>query len=207
MSKKLKIDFKMTPKVTWVTSDTPDYDDFVSNWKECHEDWDEPPAEGSQAFYEAVSEEQAIFWDDFKTNFENCHLIGKTCLFMGRYNSRYPEFQPSCDAGNVIRIDSIDDFMKFTGDHPDHVDIWSDKDGLHVQNAHHDGTLSLVVNRLRGSHHSKSELSPMLSGPPREGTSRRIATPGTSRDEGTTHAGLNPVRRERVAGATVNCIV
>ena len=148
MSKKLKIDFKMTPKVTWVTSDTPDYDDFVSNWKECHEDWDEPPAEGSQAFYEAVSEEQAIFWDDFKTNFENCHLIGKTCLFMGRYNSRYPEFQPSCDAGNVIRIDSIDDFMKFTGDHPDHVDIWSDKDGLHVQNAHHDGTLSLVVKTL-----------------------------------------------------------
>ena len=33
MSKKLKIDFKITPKVTWITSDVPDYEDFKSNWE------------------------------------------------------------------------------------------------------------------------------------------------------------------------------
>lgn len=148
MSKKLKINFKMTPKVTWITSDIPDYEDFVDNWNECHDGEVEPPEEGSQEFWDAVNDEQTMNWEDFRTNFKYGHLIGKTCLFRGRYSSRYPDFQPSCDAGRVITIDSIDDFMKFTGDHPDNVDIWTDKDGLHVQNAHHDGTLSLVVKTL-----------------------------------------------------------
>jgi len=148
MSKKLKIDFKITPKVTWITSDIPDYDDFVSNWAECHDGEDEPPEEGSKAYWDAVSDDQSIDWDDFKTNFKYGQLIGKTCLFIGHYSSRYPGFQPSGDAGRVVKINSISDFMKFTGGNPDNVDIWSDKDGLHVQNAHHDGTLSLVVKTL-----------------------------------------------------------
>lgn len=148
MSKKLKIDFKITPKVTWITSDAPDYDDFVDNWNECHDGEVEPPEEGSQEFWDAVNDEQTMNWEDFRSNFKYGHLIGKTCLFRGGYSSRYPYFQPSSDAGRVIKIDSIDDFMKFTGDHPDNVDIWTDKEGLHVRNAHHDGTLSLVVKTL-----------------------------------------------------------
>lgn len=148
MSKKLKIDFKITPKVTWITSDIPDYEDFKANWEECHEA-DEPcPEDNSREYWVLVSDEQAMNWDDFRSNFNHGQLIGKTCLFRGGYSSRYTNFQPSCDAGRVIKIDSIDDFMKFTGSNPDHVDIWSDKEGLHVQNAHHDGTLSLVVKTL-----------------------------------------------------------
>lgn len=148
MGKKLKIDFKITPKVTWITSDSPDYDDFVENWNACHDDGEEPPAEDSKAYWDAVNDDQSMAWDDFRANFNHGHLIGKTVLFRGRYSSRYPDFQPSGDAGRVIRIDSIDDFMKFTGGHPGHVDIWQDKEGLHVSNAHHDGTLSLVAKTL-----------------------------------------------------------
>ena len=148
MSTISKIDFKRTPKVTWITSDIPDYDDFVARWNDWHDDGEEPPAEDSQAFYDFISEDQSIAWDDFRLNFESSPLIGKTCLFRGDYFSRYPDFQPSGVAGRVLTIESIDDFMKFTGDHPDHVNIWSDKDGLHVQNAHHDGTLTLTVKTL-----------------------------------------------------------
>ena len=148
MTKKPKIDSKITPNVTWITSDIPDYEDFKSNWEECHEADDHCPEDNSREYWEAVSDEQAMNWDDFRSNFNHGHLIGKTCLFRGGYSSRYTNFQPSCDAGRVIKIDSIDDFMKFTGSNPDHVDIWSDKEGLHVQNAHHDGTLSLVVKTL-----------------------------------------------------------
>ena len=143
-----KIDFKITPEVTYITSGIPDYEDFKSNWEEWH-GADEPcPEDNSREYWEAVSDEQAMNWDDFRSNFNHGQLIGKTCLFRGGYSSRYTNFQPSCDAGRVIKIDSIDDFMKFTGSNPDHVDIWSDKEGLHVQNAHHDGTLSLVVKTL-----------------------------------------------------------
>ncbi len=142
-----KIKFNITPKITYITSDTPEYKDFKSTWLECHDEADEAdcPEEGSEAYWEEVAEEQERTWDDFRTNFEHSELIGKTCLFTGRYVSRYPEFQPSSDAGKVITINSINDFMKFTGDHADNVDIWQDKDGLHVSNAHHDGTLSLNV--------------------------------------------------------------
>lgn len=148
MGKKMKIDFKMTPKVTYITSDTPEYDDFVANWKECHDDDEEPPEEASPDFWDAVSVEQSNNWDNFRGNFKYGHLIGRTCLFRGNYSSRYQDFQPSCDAGKVVKIDSIDDFMMFAGKHPADVDIWQDKDGLHVQNAHHDGTVSLVVKTL-----------------------------------------------------------
>lgn len=140
-----KINFKRTPKVTYITSDVPDYDDFKANWEEWHEA-DEPcPEDNSREYWEAVSDEQDREWDDFRSNFKHGELIGKTLLFTGHYSSRYQDFQPSSDAGRVITINSIDDFMKFTGDHPDNVDIWQDKDGLHVSNAHHDGTLSLDV--------------------------------------------------------------
>lgn len=140
-----KIDFKITPKITYITSDTPDYEDFKSNWEEWH-DADEPcPADNSSKYWEAVSDEQSREWENFRDNFNHGELIGKTVLFTGHYSSRYPDFQPSSDAGRVIAINSIDDFMKFTGDHPDYVDIWQDKDGLHVSNAHHDGTITLDV--------------------------------------------------------------
>lgn len=140
-----KIDFKITPKVTYITSDAPDYEDFKSNWEEWHDGEEPCPEDNSREYWDAVSDEQARDWDDFRSNFNHGELIGKTLLFTGRYSSRYPEFQPSSDAGRVITINSIDDFMKFTGDHADNVDIWQDKDGLHVSNSHHDGTLSLDV--------------------------------------------------------------
>ena len=57
MATKTKIDFKITPKVTWITSDAPDYDDFVDNWNEAHDGEVEPPAEGSQEFWDAVNDD------------------------------------------------------------------------------------------------------------------------------------------------------
>ena len=113
MTKKLKIDFKITPKVTWITSDIPDYEDFKSNWEECHEADDHCPEDNSREYWEAVSDEQAMNWDDFRSNFNHGELIGKTVLFTGRYSSRYTNFQPSCDAGRVITINSIDDFINY----------------------------------------------------------------------------------------------
>ena len=83
-----KIDFKITPKVTYITSDIPDYEDFKSNWEEWHEA-DEPcPEDNSREYWELVSDEQAMNWDDFRSNFNHGHLIGKTCLFRGGYSSR-----------------------------------------------------------------------------------------------------------------------
>ncbi len=140
-----KINFKITPKVTYITSDVPDYEDFKSNWDECHDGEVPCPEENSRKYWEAVSDDQSREWDDFRSNFNHGELIGKTLLFTGHYSSRYANYQPSGDAGRVITINSIDDFMKFTGDQADNVDIWQDKDGLHVSNAHHDGTLSLDV--------------------------------------------------------------
>lgn len=148
MAKKQKINFNITPKFPWVSDDTMSYDDFVASWTECHDNDEEPPAEGSAEFFNVLAEEHDMMWNIFKDKFENCHLIGKTCLFIGKYISNYPDFQPSGNRGRVIKIDSLNDFMMFTCGHPDKVDIWSDKNGLHVQNDTHDGTITLVVKTL-----------------------------------------------------------
>lgn len=148
---KTKIDFKVQPKVTWITSDLPDYDDFQTNWAECHDGEDDYPcpAENSREYFEAISDDQQREWDDFKGNFKYGYLIGKTCIFMGHYSSRYQDFRPSCNGGNVTKIESFDDFLEaFAGKNPDTVDIWQDADGLHAQNAHHDGTAEYTVKTL-----------------------------------------------------------
>lgn len=146
-TKELLIDFQATPKVTYITSDTPDYEDFKRNWLECNEGVDESecPEEGSEKYLQEVADDQDREWDDFKTNMECSPLMGKTCLFFGHYNSRYPSYQPSGAAGKVIEVNSVDDFLKFIGRSSYSQDIYIDKDGLHVADHHHDGTLSLDV--------------------------------------------------------------
>lgn len=140
-----KINFKNTPKVTYITSDAPDYEDFKSNWEEWHDAEEPCPEDNSREYWEVVADEQSRDWENFCDSFNHSELIGKTLLFSGHYFSHYSDFQQSGDAGRVITIDSIDDFLKFTGNHPDHVNIWQDKDGLHVSNSHHDGMLYLDV--------------------------------------------------------------
>lgn len=148
--KECRINFSTLPKdkkIVYITSDTPEYEDFKSNWLECHDEADESecPEENSAAYWQEVADEQAREWDDFKTNMKYSPLMGKTCLFFGRYNSRYPDFQPSGPAGKVIEVNSVYDFLKFCSDSSDAQDIYIDKDGLHVVDYHHDGSLHLDV--------------------------------------------------------------
>lgn len=144
------INFSELPEgkqIVYITSDTTEYEDFKSNWLECHEGVDEAecPVEGSEKYWQEVSDEQAREWDDFKSNMEHSPLMGKTCLFFGHYNSRYPSYQPSGAAGKVIEVNSVDDFLRFITNSSYGQDIYIDKDGLHVADHHHDGTLSLDV--------------------------------------------------------------
>ena len=146
----IKINFDLLPKgqkIVYITSDTPEYEDFKANWLECHDEADESecPAEGSAEYWQEVADEQEREWDDFRSNMKYSSIMGKTCLFFGRYNSRYPDFQPSGPAGKVIEVNSVDDFLRFIGRSSDAQDIYIDKDGLHVVDYHHDGSLSLDV--------------------------------------------------------------
>lgn len=148
--KECRINFSDLPKdkkIVYISSDTPDYEDFKTNWLECHDESDESecPAEGSAAYWQEVSDNQAQEWDDFKANMKYSPLMGKTCLFFGRYNSRYPDYQPSGPAGKVIEVNSVDDFLRFISNSSNAQDIYIDKDGLHVVDYHHDGSLSLDV--------------------------------------------------------------
>ena len=149
--KESRINFDMLPKdkkIVYISSDAPDYDDFVDNWNENHDGEEEAPAENSQAYWDAVSDDQAREWDDFKANMKYSPLMGHTLLYFGNYNSRYPDFQPSGPAGKVIQVNNVYDFLKFAGDRSDAQDIYIDKDGLHVADYHHDGSLSLEVRIL-----------------------------------------------------------
>ena len=147
--KESRIDFNVCPKCTYISSDTPSYEDFKSNWAECHDgDMEGCPEEGSSAYWEMVADDQSRDWDDFKSNMEYSPLMGHTLLYFGRYNSRYPDFQPSGPAGKVIQVNDVYDFLKFAGDRSDAQDIYIDKDGLHVADYHHDGSLFLEVRIL-----------------------------------------------------------
>ena len=151
--KESRINFDMLPKdkkIVYITSDTPEYKDFKSNWLECHDEADESecPAENTAAYWQEIADEQEREWDDFKTNMEYSPLMGHTLLYFGNYNSRYPDFQPSGPAGKVIQVNNVYDFLKFAGDRSDAQDIYIDKDGLHVADYHHDGSLSLEVRIL-----------------------------------------------------------
>jgi len=151
-TKTLKIDFKVNPKVTYVSPEIPDYEDFKSYWADCHDGEEDEypcPEENSSEYWDEVNFQKQLEYDDFKGNFKYGHLIGKTCMFLGFYDSRYPDFRPSHGGGNVRRIDSFDDFIEaFAGSNPDDVTIWQDKEGLHVQNTHHDGTTTFTVKTL-----------------------------------------------------------
>lgn len=151
-TKALKIDFKINPKVTYVSPDIPSYKDFQTYWADCHDGEEDEfpcPEEGSEAYWDEVNLQKQLEYDDFRGNFKYGPLIGKTCVFLGFYDSRYPDFRPSHGGGSVKKIESFNDFLEaFAGRNPDVVTIWQDKEGLHVQNAHHDGTSTSLVKTL-----------------------------------------------------------
>lgn len=151
-TKALKIDFKINPKVTYVSPDIPSYKDFQTYWADCHDGEEDEfpcPEEGSKEYWDEVNFQKQLEYDDFRGNFKYSSLIGKTCVFLGFYDSRYPDYRPSHGGGNVTKIESFNDFLKaFAGSNPDDVTIWQDKEGLHVQNAHHDGTSTSLVKTL-----------------------------------------------------------
>jgi hypothetical protein len=133
-----KIDFDKVPegKISYISSEIPDYEYFVENWKEDHGEDSEVPGDGSQEYWDWVNDMQELDFDDFKGNFPYTPLAGKLCLVHGYFGG----WDGHRDGGKVMRMDSADDLFKCVAGHADRVDVYLDADGLHVTNCHHDGT-------------------------------------------------------------------
>lgn len=142
--------FKGDKKVVYASSDPVDYEQFKKNWEETHEE-DEPcPEEGSQKYWDCVNDDAQREWEDFRGNFKYSPLIGRKLLFVGGYQSNYPDFRPSGRrVGLSEKITDLDHFIRtFAGRNPDQVDIYIDEEGLHATHSHHDGSSSFLVYLL-----------------------------------------------------------
>jgi hypothetical protein len=140
MATEEKIDFGKVSdgKIAYISSDTPKYEWFVDEWEANHDE-DEPepvPAEGSDEFWDWAADYSQREWDDFRSNFKYSALAGKLCLVHGYFGG----WLGKQAGGKVMRLDSAEDLLACIANHADHVDVWVDKDGLHITNAHHDGT-------------------------------------------------------------------
>ena len=149
MTTEEKIDFTKVSdgKIAYISSDTPKYEWFVEDWEDNHDTEEEPepvPAEDSDEFWDWVTDYSQREWDDFRSNFKYGPLAGTLCLVHGYFGG----WQGNEDGGKVMRINTAEDLLKCIADHADRVDVWVDKDGLHISNAHHDGTDQYDVDIL-----------------------------------------------------------
>ena len=147
MTKEMQINFaELTDgKVVYLSSDTPEYDCFVDEWEANYETEEKPvPAEDSQEFWDWVAEYSQREYDDFTCNFKYSPLAGKLCLVHGHFGG----WMGNEDGGKVMYINGVDDLLACIAGHADRVDVWTDKDGLHITNCHHDGTDHYKVDVL-----------------------------------------------------------
>lgn len=119
-------------KITeWVALDTNrdvSYEEYKEN---CEANEQEPQEEGSQDYWNYVNDTLQLEHDDFKGNMKHCKLFpmvawGYDDLWNGQ---RY--------GGKVLK--SVDDLLGLFSS-CDNIKIWQDKDGMHINGYHHDGT-------------------------------------------------------------------
>ncbi len=123
---------KKKEKITeWVALDTDrdvPYEEYVEN---CKDNDREPEAEGSQDYWNYVNDTLQMEHDDFKMNMESCKLfpmvaVGYDDLWNGQFRG-----------GKVLK--NVDDLLGLFSC-CDNIKIWQDKDGMHINGYHHDGT-------------------------------------------------------------------
>lgn len=123
---------KKKEKITeWVALDTDrdvPYEEYVEN---CKDNDREPEAEGSQDYWNYVNDTLQMEHDDFKVNMESCKLfpmvaVGYDDLWYGKVRG-----------GKVLK--DVDDLLGLFSS-CDNIKIWQDKDGMHINGYHHDGT-------------------------------------------------------------------
>lgn len=123
---------KKKEKITeWVALDTDrdvPYEEYVEN---CKSNDREPEAEGSKDYWNYVSDTLQMEHDDFKMNMESCKLfpmvaVGYDDLWNGQFRG-----------GKVLK--NVDDLLGLFSC-CDNIKIWQDKDGMHINGYHHDGT-------------------------------------------------------------------
>lgn len=119
-------------KVTeWVALDTNrdvSYEEYKEN---CEANEREPQDEDSQDYWNYVNDTLQLEHDDFKGNMKHSKLFpmvawGYDDLWNGQ---RY--------GGKVLK--SVDDLLGLFSS-CDNIKIWQDKDGMHINGYHHDGT-------------------------------------------------------------------
>lgn len=119
-------------KITeWVALDTErdiPYEEYVEN---CEANDREAEGENSQDYWNYVSDTLQMDYDDFKTNMESCKLfpmvaVGYDDLWNGQFRG-----------GKVLK--DVDDLLGMFCS-CDRIKIWQDKDGMHINGYHHDGT-------------------------------------------------------------------
>lgn len=150
MADEQKIDFstlseKAGGKVVYLTDDPITYDDFVDEWKANHDDDEPAPEDGSDEFYRGVEHAKERDWEDFKENFEYSPLMGKHVLIHGYFGA----WDGRRDGGKVLEVKGVETLLApVVSSSTSSVELWIDKDGLQLENAHHDGTSRYTIDLL-----------------------------------------------------------
>jgi len=119
---------KITEWVALETNRDVSYEEYKEN---CEANEREPEEEGSQDYWNYVNDTLQLEHDDFKGNMKYCKLFpmvawGYDDLWDGQ---RY--------GGKVLK--NVDDLLGLFSS-CDNIKIWQDKDGMHINGYHHDGT-------------------------------------------------------------------
>lgn len=119
--------------------DLPDYQDVKDYFDSCHQFDVEPPEfpdEHSNEYWDLVIAMRANDWDVIKGDLPYSPLVGKHVLIHGHFGGwRGPQA-----GGKVVEFKGEETLTLPFANHIDRVKIFIDKDGLHAENCHHDGT-------------------------------------------------------------------
>ena len=119
--------------------DIPSFEDVKEYYEaqhECDEEPAEPLVDNSKEYWDTITNMNETDADDLESNLPYSPIFGKMVLIHGYFGG----WRVQQEGGRVVEFKGRDTLTYPFANHIDKVKIFIDRDGLHAQNCHHDGT-------------------------------------------------------------------